>query len=327
MFYRDTKTEAVGDILKRLTFRMLIPATVALIAYNVVILRIFNVFGVPIPPAEPGVRSFLAALLFGSQLAAAYWFIGAYTIVYLYFAVIHRRLHSLACRYVESERLVRFAFCALYLLLSALSVYFSTLLYGNTADADRNQVVAQHRPLIVALRFLFATFFYYLGFVLMQQNALRTVNIKAAAVIVTTILTLSGIIFYNYNVFFSMQIMSFPNAVTPIITSLLGIAIFYILSSVIAGSELEKALSFVGASSFSILLSHMFGFFVLNVLLAVLGFIQLGDISSAYFRFREYYMYPLYIFAGIGVSIAIPILLEKARELLLPSKANRPATK
>jgi len=311
LFFQDTKNERPKAVLTKLVTRLLIPALIANVAYNYIAIRIFHQVGVPFDGPGFSLRAFILAFTFGGVFSAAYWFIGAYILIYLYFSLIHRALHTAFSVVIGNTTALRLLFLGVYLALSATSVYLATSLYGETADADRQSIVMQHRPWIVVLRFFFACFFYYLGSLFTQYRPQMSVPRSATLLIVGVLFTVQGIIFYNANVFFSMQIMSFPNPITPIITSLIGICLFYALSASIIGSDLAKIMSFLGMNSFAILLNHMFGFFLLNLLLVALGFIHLGEISSAYFRFREYYMYPVYIAFGLGVSIVIPVLLAK----------------
>jgi len=94
------------------------------------------------------------------------------------------------------------------------------------------------------------------------------------------------------------------------VTSIIGITIFYFISSILVGSKSERIFSLIGRNSFAILLNHIFGFFILNMILVSIGLIRIADVNNIYFRYNEHYMYPLYISFGIGISMVIPVAIK-----------------
>ncbi|WP_158225410.1 acyltransferase family protein [Rhizobium sp. 11515TR] len=311
IFYRDDRIESILHIAGKLMSRLMLPALAAVIVYDFLTLAIFHELGLPFGAPDLSLSVMLHTFLFGGYLAAAYWFIGAYIMIYVYFDVAHAWMHRTASRLIGSTA-TRSAFCVLYVGAAAVSIYAATLLYGGVQEQDRHIVVAAHKTEILLLRFLLGCGFYCLGS-LFGRFQDRLPSSPALPIAVGAIcFVIEGFIFSNYNVFFSTQIMSFPNFVTPIITSIFGIVIFYAISFAIAKSWAAKALAYIGQNSYAILLNHMFGFFLLNLLLVALGRIGLSDITGPYYRFKEYETFPLYILSGLAVSIAIPILLKKA---------------
>gem|GEM_PF-5668632 len=198
----------------------------------------------------------------------------------------------------------------IYLMMSVFVVIFSTFLYGGIADQDRHYITDENECLIIFLRFVFGCSFYYLGFfsnIYLRKKIFSDVVLYAVILIIFTI---QGFIYYNFNVYFSMQIMSFPNAFSPMVTSIIGITIFYFISSILVGSKSERIFSLIGRNSFAILLNHIFGFFILNMILVSIGLIRIADVNNIYFRYNEHYMYPLYISFGIGISMVIPVAIK-----------------
>ncbi|MBB3385562.1 MULTISPECIES: acyltransferase family protein [unclassified Rhizobium] len=311
IFYRDDKIESIFQITAKLFSRMIFPALAAAIFYDFVTLSVFHQLGLPFGGGAPNPSAILRTFLFGGYLTAAYWFIGAYILIYLYFHIIHVWTHSIASRLI-GPAITRSVCGVLYVGAAAASIYVATLLYGDVQDQDRHIIVAGHKVEIVLLRFLLGCGFYYLGS-LFGRFQDRLPSSPALPLAVAAIcFVIEGFIFRNYNVFFSMQIMSFPNFVTPMITSIFGIIIFYAISEALTRSRAARILSFIGQNSYAILLNHMFGFFLLNLLFVALGRISLSDISDPYYRFQQDETVPLYILFGLVVSIAIPILLKEA---------------
>lgn len=315
IFYRDDRVESTLHVAGKLMSRLIFPALAAVIFYNFLMLASFHEFGLPFGAPDLSLSVMLQTFLFGGYLAAAYWFIGAYVLIYVYFHVAHAWIHRTASHLIGPIA-TRSAFGVLYVGAAAASIYAATLLYGEVHDQDRHSVVAGNKTEIVLLRFLLGCGFYYLGS-LFGRFQDRLPSSAALPIAVAGIcFAIEGFIFSNYNVFFSMQIMSFPNFITPMITSAFGIVIFYAMSLAITKSWGAKMLSFIGQNSYAILLNHMFGFFLLNLLFVALGRIGLSDITGPYYRFQEYETFSLYILFGLAVSIAIPILLKEALHCL-----------
>lgn len=315
LFYRDYGNETILHIMRKLLTRLIFPALVAFIVYNSLVLGIFHRIGLPFSAPIPSLSGTVATFLFGGYLAAAYWFIGAYFLTYLYFHIVHRWLHKILSR-VISPTATRSVFAVLYLGGAIISVYVATLLYGDIQDQDRHIIVSENQTEIVILRFIFGSGFYYLGSLFSQYKDRLPSSPAFPIGLAVVCFILEGFLFYRYNVFFSMQIMSFPNFYSPMITSLVGIVVFYAMSVAVDNSVAGKILSYIGRNSYSILLNHMFGFFILNIIFAAMGRISISDISNPYYRFQEYETYPLYILFGLATSITIPMLLKEGLQAL-----------
>ncbi|NLR99740.1 acyltransferase family protein [Rhizobium sp. P38BS-XIX] len=310
LFYRDDRIFPILPTFSRLASRLLLPALFALVAYDFVILRVLHRFGLPFGGASITPKFLEGTFLFGGEFSAAYWFVGTYLFIYLYFHIIHVRLHHCMIGLISGATTTRLFWGALYLTAAAISVYLSVRLYGDVQEENRHFVVAQNWHYIAALRFVFGAGFYYLGSLFARykddipRKALIPIFIAGVAFVV------EAFIFNNFSVFFSMQIMSFPNVYTPIATSLIGIIIFYAISTALAGGIAGKILSSIGRHSNAIFLNHIFGFFLFNLLLVFAGVVNLVDITSPYYRFREYDTYSIYIIFGVGFSLAIPLILN-----------------
>ncbi|MGY5780738.1 acyltransferase family protein [Rhizobium sp. LEGMi135b] len=306
LFYQDDRLAAIGPMLSKLMSRLILPAVLAVIVYDFAILRLLYHLGLPFGDAPITPHLLERTFLFGGEFSAAYWFVGTYLFIYLYFHIIHARLHHCLVKLIPSATTARLLLAAIYLLAAAVSVYISVRIYGDVAEENRQLVVAQNWHYIAALRLVFGAGFFYLGSLFGRYKDDLPQGVTIPLCIAGIAFVGEAFIFNNFGVFFSTQIMWFQNAYTPIVTSMIGIIVFYALSTALERGTAGKILSFIGEHSYAILLNHIFGFFIFNVLLVAGGFIHFGEITSPYYRFREYNTYSLYILFGIGFSLIIP---------------------
>lgn len=324
LFYRDDRLSTIGPMLSKLISRLIFPAVLAVIVYDFILLRLLHHLGLPFGNAPITPNLLEHTFLFGGEFSAAYWFVGTYLFIYLYFHIIHARLHHYLLKVIPSATTARLIWAAIYFLAAAVSVYLSVRLYRDVKEEDRQLIVAGNGHYIAALRLAFGASFFYLGslFGRYKDDLPQGMKITIPICIAGAAFVAEAFIFNNFGVFFSMQIMWFQNPYTPIMTSLIGIIIFYALSAALEGGTVGKILSFIGEHSYSILLNHIFGFFLFNVLLVAGGFIHLGEITSPYYRFREYNTYPLYILFGIGYSLIIPWMRNYSTAMAKRSSAR-----
>nr|WP_243435183.1 MULTISPECIES: acyltransferase family protein [unclassified Pseudomonas] len=294
LFFSEYKVDGVISTITKNVRALLLYSTAFYLFYAVVcwvISRIgFDAFAQP----------FSLELLIGNQFTtggaykftSAYWFIPCLFFVKVYFSVIHSRLAVLFEGF--GEKVVSIVFFCLYLLLAFLAVIYSMKMYAeNYAPLDK----------IVLYRFMFAMFFYYLGSVVARYNIQRFFSnvlvLAAIYVVQQQLLVFSG------NLDFWMQVSKYQANYLPVFGSVLGIAFFYGIAQIVSSNKsFAKILGYIGENSFPILLHHLFGFFVLNVLLCVFGVIKPSAVTSQYYQLDTVHSWPFYIVAAVLYSLA-----------------------
>lgn len=125
---------------------------------------------------------------------------------------------------------------------------------------------------------------------------------------------------------FSMVTVQFPaqNLLIPMVTSLTGIYLCLKLSELLAACQQggSDILSLVGRGSWTVMINHVFGIWLLNLcfyLLQKSSLLALSGFETARFKAEALYLYTplgdfslcLYFFAGLGFSCLLHFWLEK----------------
>ena len=93
-----------------------------------------------------------------------------------------------------------------------------------------------------------------------------------------------------------------PYFFTPILSSIFCIIIFYNLSCAIALLFSEDNFVYkIGQNTFAIMVFHLSIFFMINLVLFSLGYIQFESLSDAYYHFNVEHLWPIY--SGLGILI------------------------
>lgn len=294
LFFSEYKVDSVISTVAKGVRSLLLYSIVFYLFYAVMCWVIshlgFNAF----------VQAFSFDLLFVNQFTtggaykftSAYWFISCLFFLKLYFSLIHSRLAFLL-RGV-GEGLVSSGFFCVYLGMAFLAVMYSMKMYeGNYASIDK----------IICYRFMFAVFFYYLGALVAKyriQRFFSNVIVLAAIYIVQ-----QQMLVFAGNLDFWMQISKYQATYLPVFSSILGIAFFYGIAQIASSNKsFTKVIGYIGQNSFPILLHHLFGFFVLNILLCVAGVIKPSDVTSQYYQLDTVHSWPFYIVAAVLYSLA-----------------------
>ena len=305
LFFSEYKVDGVISTIAKNVRSLLLYSTVFYLFYAVVCWVIshlwFDAFDQP----------FSFDLLFGNQFTtggaykftSAYWFIPCLFFVKVYFSLVHSRLAVFLRGF--GEGLVSIGFFCLYLGLAFLAVTYSMKMYGdNYAPIDK----------IIFYRFMFAVFFYYLGAVVAKYRFQRFFS--NVLVLASIYAVQQQMLVFAGNLDFWMQVSKYQETYLPVFSSVLGIAFFYGIAEVASSNKsFTKVLGYIGKNSFPILLHHLFGFFVLNVLLCVFGVIKPSDVTSQYYQLDTVHSWPFYIVAAVLYSLAFD------RYIVVPIKA------
>lgn len=315
VFFSEQRIEKVGPVIVKNVRALLLYSTFFYFAYaclcQILAYYGFTAFAEPFSVQKIFMNQFggSGAYLF----TAAYWFIPCLFFVRVYFSVVHARLFVLLSR-GGSGLFVSTAFLLSYLLVGLAAVGYSVNMYDTqTVDWDK----------IPYLRFAFALFFYYLGALFQKYNCQRF--LKYVVVLVSLYVIQQQFWVAAGNLDFWMQASKYQNAYLPVVSSVPSIAFFYGVSDILAKNEsCSKLLGYIGRNSFPVLLHHLFGFFLINVVLCMVGAIKPADVTGPYYQWDTVHSWPFYIAIGILISLAIDRYLvqpvTRSSKQLLASK-------
>lgn len=293
LFFSESKSEGVITTIMRNARSLLLYSTGFYLFYAIVCQVIsrmgFVAFAEPLSINKILLDQF--SLSGAYQFTAAYWFIPCLFLLKLYFSIIHSRLFSLAAR--ADNNLSHLLFFGLYLLLACTAVWYSA----------KTESTGLSPTEIILLRLAFAAFFYYFGCIFSKYKLSRaTQNVFMLAALYVAQQQLWAAV---GNLDFWMQISKYQNTYTPVICSVIAIIFFYGLSSIAAANaSVVSVMGYLGRHTLPIVLHHLFGFFLLNMMLCALGVINIEDVNSPYYQYDTVHTWPLYITAGILYSLA-----------------------
>jgi len=307
LLFSDEQETPALTTLRRLG-KLLAASFVAFFLYDIILSAALRKFGYPVVPGK--VMDFGKKLAWGGGFGAAQWFVGCYIFTILYFEMIHRRLFKYMSRLGTSS--ARLIFLVVYFVVAVGCIYASGAIYGHATDEERVAISRTYGVSVFIIRFIFSFFFYYLGTVI---ALIKKRTIKFYVLLFMSLYAIQSICYFNQNIYFSMQIMHFYNKYTPIITSVCGTLMCYIVAGGIHGSIFGNLFAVAGRRSLSIFLNHIVGFFVVNVIFVMLGMVEPSNIGSKHFRFMEWYTTPVYILGGLGYPICVSLLLDRLKKL------------
>jgi len=99
--------------------------------------------------------------------------------------------------------------------------------------------------------------------------------------------------------------------------------ILFIPSILWLGSKLSiyQAVLTIGANSKHIMMHHLFGFFLVNLVLSTLGYVSINDVDVFYI-FKAQSMWPVYLIAAIAWSLTIANILNITKNKYNSQLAN-----
>lgn len=296
IFFNEQRVEKIVPVLTKNVRALLLYSTFFYFAYacicQVLAFYGFSAFAEPFSFQKIFMNQFggSGAYLF----TAAYWFIPCLFFIRVYFSVVHARLFGLLSR-GGGGLFISSSFLLGYLLVGLAAVGYSVTMY-NTQTVDWEK--------IPYLRFAFALFFYYLGALFQKYNCQRF--LKHVLVLVALYVIQQQFWVAAGNLDFWMQASKYQNAYLPVVSSIISIAFFYGVSDILAKNEsCSKVLGYIGQNSFPILLHHLFGFFLINVILCLVGIIKPVDVTGPYYQWDTVHSWPFYISLGTLISLAI----------------------
>jgi fucose 4-O-acetylase-like acetyltransferase len=296
MFFSETNVESFVSAIVKNARALLLYSTVFYIFYACVC-QVLAFSGFSSFSESFSLRKILFNQFAGSgayAFTAAYWFIPCLFFVKVYFSVAHARLYSLLSeRFDRKVLFLSVFFLIVYLLLGFVAVGYSVSMYESAT-------VSWYQ--IPFLRFAFALFFYYVGSLFQKYDLQRF--LKHIVVLIIIYVVQQQLWGMAGNLDFWMQTSKYQNAYLPIVSSILAIAFFYGLSDVAAKNKsCSNIIGYIGKKSFPILLHHLFGFFLVNAALCLLGVIRPSDVVGPYYQWDTVHTWPLYIFAGVSISL------------------------
>lgn len=320
IFFAEHHVEKVVPVLKKNVKSLLLYSTFFYLFYACVC-QVLAFYGFSSFSEPFSIKKILLNQFGGSGayvFTAAYWFIPCLFFVRVYFSTVHTRLFAfLNRREGQDDLVVSVTFLLFYLVLGLAAVGYSVAMYNSQA-VDWNK--------IPCLRFAFALFFYYLGALFQRYDLQRF--LKHVLVLIALYAIQQQLWVASGNLDFWMQASKYQNAYLPVVGSVISIAFFYGLSDIFAKNQSCSAvLGYVGRNSFPILLHHLFGFFIINLLLCMMGVIKPADIVGPYYQWDTVHTWPLYIVGGTVISLALdrylvsPVVSWSKRLLLSKWKA------
>lgn len=314
LFFKEEHIESIPSILHKICLKILAPAVLFLLIYDVLISCVLNKIGYSHLWGEISIAPIKTLFLYGGQFSAAYWFISCYSCVYMYFAIFHCRifkyLHSNILQNLKSSQ-IQLLFLGLYFLLAYLALRGSLALYDGKTGHEMWVVAYFNHFTIITIRCLFAFFFYYIGFLFSRFKIMNYIDGKISFALLFITYISQGLLFKNSSISFSMQIMHFNNSYSPILTSLLAILFFFTISKIITNIDISKYIAFLGKNTYAILLHHIFGFMVLNIIFVAFGLVEKENVTSQYYEISPGYTNYLYIITGIVFSLFIASFHKK----------------
>lgn len=237
------------------------------------------------------------------------WFVFALFSVILSFVLIRKFLKGV----IESEYILTI----LFFLISSGGEYLAI------SKDYRNGLS------LVISRTMFGLFFFQLGYLYKEKLEEKT---RFNLIILVLIVMFQGWLLYKTqnSMAYSMVFMSFSNknVLIPFITSITGIYIYLNIAKIIAvydGGK-DRLLKFIGRSTWAIMLHHIFGMWLLNLvfyLLKIYGIGKFYEFDVIKFKADIWYRYlflgdftfVLYFIAGLFVSIAMEIAVDKLKSV------------
>lgn len=293
-FFKEDIAIHIKKILTKNIIHLILPTLIFTFFYALISIVLylfeFKFLNPEITIANLFVNPILASGAF--DFNSAYWFIACLFFVKIYFEVVHRYIFFIIRKYIDINLLfLHILFILIYFIIAYCSVSMSINMFTNSLISDFR---------IFFLRILFALFFYYIGFLFRTYNAGRYLN--NLWVIFILFIIAQQILASGIKIDFWVQIMKFETHIFPFVTSLNAIVFFYIISSILSKHSASSILVIIGQNSFPILLHHLFGFFILNILLVILGIVRIDEITSIYYQWNTVNTWYLYIVFGLAVS-------------------------
>lgn len=317
MFFNERAKSKASSILIKNIKSLLLYSTIFYVFYAI-ICQIIGLFGFSYFPEPITLDGVFVNQFMGSgayKFTSAYWFIPCLFFVKIYFSLFH----NFIVRFISSLSVKEYSVCALflaiYLLIGFFCVVYSVDMYSENAVSW---------SVIPLYRFGFALQFYYIGFLFKKYNASR--YIKNIAIIFILYVIQQQLWAASGNLDFWMQASKYQSTISPLFSSVISILFFYSLSEILSKNEsCVRTLGYIGERSLSIVLHHLFGFFVLNTILCMMGIITPSDVNNQYFQWNTTHTWYLYIIFGIAVSLFFDKYLDLPTLLRLHN--NRPIQK
>lgn len=175
-------------------------------------------------------------------------------------------------------------------------------------------------------RFMYFIPFYTLGYFYKNYLEKKDTLSNFWYLSIVLILALFIVLVYGHSSAYSIVVMDdnfFENPVVPYISGILGIAFYLRIARILTPAiGRSKAINLVADNTFPIMMNHIFGFFVLKLILMIAARVlpMLPDFSMEAFKSSLSYMYlprgrgfPLvYILFGI----AVPVLMQRGINII-----------
>lgn len=313
-FFKENHTEPIFCIIKRIFIKILFPALFFVAFYDILVASLLHKSGYIPFIGDASFPTMASMFFYGWQFTSAYWFLSCYLFVYIYFNVIHCRLiKKLHLAYLKNLKFsqIQLFFLIIYFLLSCISLCVSMAVYAGKTGLDMWNVALSHQFLMITIRFIFALFFYYLGFIFSNFKIMDYIQGKSAFILLLLVYCLQAVLFKKFDIIFSMQIMNFNNVFTPILTSILGILFFFTISKIIEKTKVSNYICVLGKKSYQILLHHIFGFTVLNICFVFIGLLNAEDITGIYYKIDSGNIKYAYLSYGILFSLFVSTVWNK----------------
>lgn len=298
IFFSETKIEGILAGFYRNIKTLLLPVVIFYAVYSV-LCQALGALGFFHFPESISINKIIFDQFQGAgayKFTAAYWFLPCLFFVRTFFSVVHSRVFYLLDHFflVRDELKVAF-FLSIYLMVGIFATRFSVLMY------EDERVSWSHIPW---LRFAFALFFFYLGSVFQKYNFQRFLT--HAFVLVALYIAQQQLWAYSGNLDFWMQVSKYGGTYLPFISSIISIGLFFGLANIFSKNEsLGLILGYIGRNSLPILLHHLFGFFLVNLILCLTGIIKPSEVLGPYYQWQTVNSWPIYIFFGVAFSLVV----------------------
>lgn len=317
-FYKQKEEEQIGAYLKRKALHLLLPYCIWNVIYGIFATILHN-FGMGIGEDISLYNLTIAPFLSGHQFMyqAASWFVPALFLLELC-NVIGRKVLSLIR--IRNEYVIM----ALYLFVGLAAIFLAKR--GSVYDYYKLPA----RIMLLAPCFQFGHLY---------KEKLERKDTLPSSVYFLIILTLQLIITlttYGQTAYSAVWVTGFAHSIfLPYLTTFTGIAFWLRIAKVLTPVLKEsRFVQYLGTHTFSVMMHHLLGFFLLNCLFAGLSDIVMQNGISALSQWLEgfdrakfasdiYYVFLpngmgeakwLYLAAGLVISLAIARLIDVSKE-------------
>ncbi|MEI6266954.1 MAG: hypothetical protein WCP14_03640, partial [bacterium] len=110
---------------------------------------------------------------------------------------------------------------------------------------------------------------------------------------------------------FLVLLMKFQTGFFAFVTSILGILFFWIIASILSRQKSINFLVYIGRNAYDILLHHLFGFFILNLVFIFFKMTTVKEVVGVYYQIPNIYYKYLYVAFGLVISLLLGYIFKK----------------